>query len=203
MSNREAVLDFYLPALKMMQEIKLQDDKTGQSNRLICWFVFLLFYMKSFTEYICPVMTEINVYFCVPNNRLKIFASELPTIYQVCLKDKCVLVMLSNNTKYTPHEPTIALVRGQHIIDVNISEQHMHDSIINAVRLANASISVSSSKNIILIVAIHADSPKRSSIRHLKHYMPHLILVPAVFVAPNIYDKHINESIMQYNLKFV
>ena len=49
-SDGEHVLDFYLRALTMMREIKLQNDSTGQGNRLIRRFIILLFNVKPFTE---------------------------------------------------------------------------------------------------------------------------------------------------------
>ena len=66
----EPVLDYYLRALQMSSEIKLQKDKTGQHNRLILRFVTQLFQVQAFTEYMRPVMREITQFFEDPDNHL-------------------------------------------------------------------------------------------------------------------------------------
>ena len=49
-SNGEPVLDFYTMALIVSNKIKLQQDHTGQNNRLIRRFVHLLFHFHPFVE---------------------------------------------------------------------------------------------------------------------------------------------------------
>ena len=45
----EPVMDYYLRALKMSQEIDIQRDQKGQHNRLIKIFISLLFAVPAFT----------------------------------------------------------------------------------------------------------------------------------------------------------
>ena len=56
----EPVLEYYLRALRMSQEIQLQADNTGQNNRLIRRFVTQLFNIKSFTECMRPTMSQLQ-----------------------------------------------------------------------------------------------------------------------------------------------
>ena len=64
-SDGEPVLDYYLRTLRMFKEIQLQQDTTGQNNRLICRFVTQLFIYAPFMKCLCPVMILINAHFYV------------------------------------------------------------------------------------------------------------------------------------------
>ena len=69
-NDSEPVLEFYLRALKMSQEINLQQDKTGQHNWLIRCFISLLFNVNAFTECTRELMAEITSFFRSPDNHL-------------------------------------------------------------------------------------------------------------------------------------
>ena len=94
-SEGEPVLEFYLRALKMSQEIQTQKDKTGQNNRLTRRFVTLLFQIKSFTECMREVMTEIIRFFRYPDNHFNDFRYDLQTIYKNDIIDKCAPSMIN------------------------------------------------------------------------------------------------------------
>ncbi len=49
-NDGKPVLEYYLRAVKMSQEINIQGDKTGQNNRLIHRCIALLFVVPAFTE---------------------------------------------------------------------------------------------------------------------------------------------------------
>ena len=48
--DREALLDFYIRALVMLQEIEIQKDITGQHNRLIRRFITLLSSLPQYNQ---------------------------------------------------------------------------------------------------------------------------------------------------------
>ena len=92
----------------MSQEIKTQKDKTGQNNRLTRRFITLLFQIKSFTECMREVMTEITRFFRYPDNHFNDFRYDLQTIYKNDIIDKCAPSMITQNAKYSLPNPQIA-----------------------------------------------------------------------------------------------
>ena len=141
-SEGEPVLEFYLRALKMSQEIQTQKDKTGQNNRLTRRFVTLLFQIRSFTECTREVMTELTRLFRLPDNHFKELPYDLQMIYKNDIIDKCAPSMITQNAKYAPPNPQIAsmnvlLIRN----DTNLQkeeeseEEQLHNPIINAARM--------------------------------------------------------------------
>ena len=115
-SDGEPVLDFYIRALKMYNEISLQKDSTGQQNRLIRRFVSLLFAYAPFTECLRPVMTELRKFFLLPDNHLQQFSITLPLIYQEHLRDKCAPYIISHKSSNKIHTPVINML--------NINDPH-------------------------------------------------------------------------------
>ena len=112
----EPFLELYLRALKMSEEIMLQQDKTGQHNRLIKRFVSLLFNVHPFTECMRPIMSAVTSFFKAPDNHLKDF----PYTLQEMISKTSVLLeqlhpkqnMTSNNLLL--HPPTIRPVLWYH-----------------------------------------------------------------------------------------
>ena len=67
----EALLDFYIRTLQMLQEIKLQQDMTGQHNRLIRRFVSLLSSVEQYKQSLHKPVRVLNEFFREPNNASK------------------------------------------------------------------------------------------------------------------------------------
>ena len=109
-SDGEPVLEYYLRALKMYKEIKLQRDGTGQDNRLIRRFVTLLFVYNPFMECLRPVMTLINAFFLRPNNHLQVLPIDLPEIYNSYIRDNCAPLTISRTAKYSLPSPQISML---------------------------------------------------------------------------------------------
>ena len=59
-NDGEPVVEYYLRALQMSQEINIQGDQTGQHNRLMQRFIALLFAVPAFTECMREQMREIT-----------------------------------------------------------------------------------------------------------------------------------------------
>ena len=57
----------------MSHEISLQQDETGQHNRLIKRFVHLLFAYSPLMECLRPIMTDLNKFFLCPGNHKHTF----------------------------------------------------------------------------------------------------------------------------------
>ena len=89
-SDREPVLDYYLRALRVFKNIPLQQDFTGQNNRLIRRFVILLFAYALFMECLHPVMTIIYAHFLRPNNHVLTIPITPKYMYNHHLRRKCV-----------------------------------------------------------------------------------------------------------------
>ena len=107
------VLDYYLRALQMSSEIKLQKDKTGQHNRLILRFVTQLFQVQAFTECMRPVMREITQFFEDPDNHLITFSRDIKHIYEYDVKNNCAPMIISAKAKYKPTiQPQIAMLHA-------------------------------------------------------------------------------------------
>ena len=94
MLDGEPVLDYYLKTLPMFKEIQLQQDTTGQNNRLICRFVTQLFTYAPFMGCLRPVMTLINAHFLRPNNHLTTLPITLQEIYNQHLRKKCAPITI-------------------------------------------------------------------------------------------------------------
>ena len=204
-ADGEPVLEYYLRALKMSQEIQTQKDKTGQNNRLIRKFVTQLFQIKSFTECMRETMTSLSKFFRVPDNHFRDFPHNLQTIYKNDIIDKCAPSMITPNAKYIPIQPQVASVNARlHTNEdtsqnKNSDEEKLHDVIINAARATmsttdNTSYKPTRCKACGLtqkechqaMKAIHdPDDPTKCCFRGPKY----------------ITDKHMKETVMQYNLK--
>ena len=85
----------------MFKEIQLQQDSTGQNNRLIRRFVTLLFTYAPFMKCLRPVMTIINAHFLRPNNHVSTIPFTLQYIYNHHLKEKCAPITISRSAKYS------------------------------------------------------------------------------------------------------
>ena len=139
-ADGEPVLEYYLRALKMSQEIQTQKDKTGQNNRLIRKFVTQLFQIKSFTECMRETMTSLSKFFRVPDNHFRDFPHNLQTIYKNDIIDKCAPSMITPNAKYIPIQPQVASVNARLPTDEDTSqnkgsdEEQLHDVIVNVAR---------------------------------------------------------------------
>ena len=99
-NDGEPVFEFYLRALKMSQEISLQQDKTGQHNRLIRRFISFLFNVNAFTECTRARMAEITTFFRSPDNHLTQFSKNLQQIYVEDIKNNCAPALIANKAKY-------------------------------------------------------------------------------------------------------
>jgi len=89
----------------MSQEIQAQKDKIGQNNRLIRRFVTLLFQIKSFTECMREMMTQLTRFFILPDNHLTKFHNGLQAIYTHDIIDKFTPLVITPNAKYNPPKP--------------------------------------------------------------------------------------------------
>ena len=209
----EPVLEYYLRALRMSQEIQLQADNTGQNNRLIRRFVTQLFNIKSFTECMRPTMSQLQQFFRVPNNHLTQFPRQLKTIYEKDIKEKCAPLLITPNAKYTPPTPTVAKMnislhpREAYTSNVNIEEvsreMDIHDPQINAARL-----STNTTKD---MLKSNSYTPTRCDVCGLTQKECHQLMKnihdptdpnKCCFRGPKfIDDKQLRETVMQYNLK--
>ena len=111
-SDGEPVLDFYVRALKMSQEIQTQKDKTSQKYQLTRRSVTLLFQIKSFTKYMTDLMTDLARFFRRPDNHFKDFPYDQQKIYKDDIIDKCALSMITQNAKYNIPKPQIASMKA-------------------------------------------------------------------------------------------
>ena len=199
-SEGEPVLDYYLRALKMSQEIQTQKDKTGQNNRLIKRFVTLLFQVKPFTECMRETMTQLTGFFRIPDNHLSEFPNDLQAIYTHDIIDKCAPSIITQNAKYNVPKPQIASMNATPLTDENESEdEELHDPTIRAARIAMSTkdstsytptrckaCGMTQKECHQAMKTIHdPDDPTKCCSRGPKY----------------IADKHMKETIMQYNLK--
>ena len=104
-NDGEPVLEYYLRAVKMSQEINIQGDKTGQNNRLIHRFIALLFAVPAFTECMRQPMKAITSFFRSPDNHVMDFQESLQEIYNAYIKDNCAPTFITAKVKYLPPHP--------------------------------------------------------------------------------------------------
>ena len=212
-TDGEPVIEYYLRALRMSQEIQLQADNTGQNNRLIRQFVTQLFDIKPFTECMRPTMSQLQQFFRVPNNHLTQFPRQLKTIYEKDIKEKCAPLLITPNARYTPPTPTVAKMnislhpRETYTPDVNLEEDSremdIYDPQINAARLSTNTTKDNQKSN--------SYTPTRCEVCGLTQKECHQLMKnihdptdtnKCCFRGPKfIDDKQLRETVMQYNLK--
>ena len=96
----EPVLSYYLQAMTMSEEIRLQKDVTRQTNRLIYRFIVSLFQLSSFTECLRPLITELQYFLRVPNHHLQKFPRTLASIYQLLFINRCAHTTITKASDY-------------------------------------------------------------------------------------------------------
>ena len=82
MIDGEPIIDFYLRATDMWNEIEIQQDKTGQANRLIFRFVTLLSEIYDFYHAFVDIRMDFEIFFCQQDNHLTAFPTSLKQIYE-------------------------------------------------------------------------------------------------------------------------
>ena len=155
------------------------------------------FNVHSFTECMRPVMSEVTSFFKSPDNHLQDFPWTLQTIYETEIKDKCAPRTIASKAKYDIKQPIVASSHNQICPSATREE---YDPVINAARLSPGSVSQRDGYK-----------PTRCKVcGHTQkeiHEMMWKIHDPSdpqkcCFRGPKfIEDKHMRESIMQYNLK--
>ena len=82
MIDGEPIIDFYLRATDMWNEIEIQQDKTGQANRLIFRFVTLLSEIYDFYHAFVDIRMDFEIFFRQQDNHLTAFPTSLKQIYE-------------------------------------------------------------------------------------------------------------------------
>ena len=219
-SEGEPVLEFYTRALRMSQEISLQQDETGQNNRLIRRFVHLLFGYSPFIECLRSVMTDLNAFFIRPGNHKQDFHLSLEDIYQNHICDKCAPKTISHKSKYSLPQPHVAKTDTPIITNDNDEESMiMHDSNLMDEEIDHTLVdpTISSAR-------IGKPTSSTTNLRQSKMYVPKVCEVCGLtqkelhqqlnqihdpydpkkccLRGPEyIGDKNIREKVLQYNLK--
>ena len=225
-SDGEPVLDYYLRALRMFKEIQLQQDSTGQNNRLIRRFVTLLFTYAPFMECLRPVMTIINAHFLRPNNHLSTISITLQNIYNHHLKEKCAPITISRSAKYSLPSPQISMLHTD-IQHFNENEDNLSDTdeqencktnndelaspTINAARFGKQTSCNRTSTSTPSKLSSNPYNPTRCKVCGMTQKECHLAWnsmhdpndpTKCCFRGPIFNpDKHIRETVLQYNLK--
>ena len=99
------LVDYYIRALTIQNEIILQKDKTGKYNDLIKQFVNNLFILPTYTEYLRTVYASIKIFYKDPDTCTKKSLNDLTTIYNNVLDMGAPIAIIKN--KNTIQKPTI------------------------------------------------------------------------------------------------
>ena len=134
LTDGETLLDFYICALEMLQEITIQKDTTGQGNRLIRRFVSLLSSLSQYSQLLHKPVRILNEFFRQPDNTNKTVKLTLEKIYTKYLKD-------SNASKI------ISINQGEKNSNVGLNDSivakndaSLHNAIVNAGRMSREDI---------------------------------------------------------------
>ena len=82
MIDGELVQEFYFHAAHMTNEIELQQDKTGQANRLIFRFVSRLSELFDYYDSFNQLRKDLNLFFQKQDNHLISFQASLIDIFE-------------------------------------------------------------------------------------------------------------------------
>ena len=128
----EEITEFYERALSMSNEIDLQEDKTGQANKLTHRFVLILSEFIDILPCLRQVKKELALFFRSKDHHLLTFPRSIREIYEedIELEDIPTLLLFSN--KISQRLP---------------STNNLHDPKINASRFNRKELDKSQSQN--------------------------------------------------------
>ena len=106
-NNGEQLATFYIRTLRLYHEIHLQEDPTGQRNRLVEKFVHLLFYIPAYTECLREVFAALNDFFRDPLNHQKLFPITITEIYKRHLINKGAPLVINKIKKTSIQKPKL------------------------------------------------------------------------------------------------
>ena len=100
MVDGEPVIDFYCRATVMMNEIELQEDKSGQANKLLYRFVLLLSSLCHFHQSLESLREQFVLFFRRPNNHAMSFPYTLKGIYEEVIVPKGLPEIIDFTSKF-------------------------------------------------------------------------------------------------------
>ena len=103
------MVNYYLRALKIENEIKLQEDRTGNNNNLKHRFVHLLFVIPNYTKCLQPVFSALKLFYHNPDSWTKPFPITIDIIYNGHLLDKGAPTTVPKN-KQVSMKPQISTI---------------------------------------------------------------------------------------------
>ena len=159
MIDGEPLVDFYCRASIMLYEIELQEDSTGQVNKLLYCFVSLLSTLADFHQSLEKLREYFNLFFRQPNNHRLCFKYTLKEIYEDVIIPKGLVDTIDFSSKFR-HAPVTSIYLPSPIVNAGkMTKVNPLDNIIISRTTAILHINVVDLRLLIMSPAVHVDTP--------------------------------------------